>query len=597
MVSISTKSKQLIIAAGLALGIIALGACSGGGGGSITSPVSPPNVPVTPGGTWSGTLSSAGMSVNLPSVAGFNETLTFPANNATSGTTLTIKVSSGAPAGMPRLDPDMHVVLPYFYLQLSSSKSVTLNGFPGFKLQAPAHFNFGMLPAKIGYYDPKTGWTHVGDLTWSGGGLLTFTPTKTPVALLANTTYYALPYTCGGPSPSPTPTGVISCTASGTGAIGVLCINGTTPKTYGFVGKGRAGSSTVEQIDISTGASAGSSGAPFHTYSDTFGPTNCSGDEKHLRVFCTGFGSATITDINATTHSNTEFGSGATGGLSFSGGFCVICNLAFDPMDTAFIIEDAAPAGGGQYQRVGESSHAIDMSIGTSDPNENPGYDYVKNWVFDPGYSSSVLRIEDFTNGKGFSATSATTNMSTPDSGCVDVSTHVADTGNEFTPPDIVTLADLGSATEGAGGTLTVTTGQTTIAHSNDGSLDDDACATDSVLHLTFYQGEFDTPNLGFALLPTSSSGTTISDWAFAPWPLAPDGTFFGPGADPHTVASFNDPVNCPDCALSVNDGLTWLAVIDLFKFEHAPRKSGDPHTIDPTYDLVANHVIAFYKI
>jgi len=141
MFLISKKSKQLFMAAGLALGIVALGACSGGGG-SIQSPVAP-NQPASPAGTWSQTLSPAGMSANLPSVAGFSETLTVPANNASAGTTLTVKVSGSVPAGLPAIDPDLHMVKSFLYFTISTSKTVTLNGVPGFTLVAPPHFDYG----------------------------------------------------------------------------------------------------------------------------------------------------------------------------------------------------------------------------------------------------------------------------------------------------------------------------------------------------------------------------------------------------------------------------------------------------------------------
>jgi len=533
------------------------------------------------------------MSVDLPGVAGFSENLTFPANNAAAGTTLTLKVSAAVPSGLPAIDPDLHMVKSFLYFTVSSSKSVTLNGFPGFKLVAPPHYDYGNFPVKIAYYDPKTGWTHVGDMTYSAG-TLTFVPTRTPISLVANTTYYVIPYTCGGPSPSPTPTGVISCTASGTGAIGVLCASN---KTYAFVGKGLASQSQVEQIDISKGATANSSAAPTHTYTTSFQPTECSSDEKHLIVFCGGFGSGTLTDINATAQTNADFSTGASGFLSFSGGSCTICAIAYDTIDNAFLIEDPSATGGGagQFQRVPEASpHTINETLATSDPNENFGYDYVKNWIFNPFYNNFKLQVLNVTTGGIFTQTTGVSGISTPDSATVDVATHVGETPNEG--GDIITLADLGTATM-SGGVLTVSTGQTTTTHTNDEGLDNDATATDSVLHLTFLAGEFGTNHLGFALLPTTSTGTSISDWAYATFPNTPDGVTWSSAFDPHPVAAFNDPVNCPDCALSINQQTTWLAVIDLNKLKAAPRKSGDVHTIDPTYDLEANHVLSYYKI
>ncbi|MDQ6766265.1 MAG: hypothetical protein M3Z41_00410, partial [Candidatus Eremiobacteraeota bacterium] len=130
-----------------------------------------------------------------------------------------------------------------------------------------------------------------------------------------------------------------------------------------------------------------------------------------------------------------------------------------------------------------------------------------------------------------------------------------------------------------------------------DETLDIDAAATDSVIHVVFYAGEFGTNRLGFGLLPTTTTGTTISDWAFGTFPNTPDGFAWHSAFDPHPIAAYNDPVNCSDCALSINGAFTWLAVIDLKKLAAATRLSGDLHTIDPAFNLLTNHVIAYYKI
>ena len=595
----SKRAQRVVLATGLALGLLALGACSGGGG-SISNPLPQPNQPSTPqGGLAQFALNAAGMSVALPSVAGFAETLTIPANNAAAGTNMTVRVTSVEPAAMPKLDPDMHVAIPFLYFTIGTNKDVKLNGFPGFKMTIPAGFNMGNMPVKVGYYDPVGGWRHVGDFTLSGR-TATFTPTSAALTLKAGVTYYAITYTCGGPSPSPTPTGVISCTASGTGSIGLVCVTGgSTAKTYAFVGLGRSGTTSVEQVDISGGATGGGSHV-VHTYNSTTSTsyTECSGDTKNLRVFCGAYSGGELMDIHVSGQTDSEFASGATGFLGFSGGSCTICAIGYDRTDNAFLLEDPDPAGGGQFQRMGENSHTIDMSIHTSDPQENPGYDYVKNWVFNPGYRTDVLQIANFTNGKLYTTTSSITNMSTPDSAAVDVATHIAETPNECSfPTGLTTLADLGTATL-SGSTLTITTGQTTLkSTAQDSCLDPDASQVDSVIHTVFFTGEFGTATLGFGLLPTTSTGTTFSDWAFVAWPKQPDGGTFSSGVDPHQIAAFNDPNNCPDCGLALNANSSWLAVVDLFKLIHAPRSAGDSHAIDPTYNLVSHGVVAFYKL
>ncbi|MDQ6766933.1 MAG: hypothetical protein M3Z41_03905, partial [Candidatus Eremiobacteraeota bacterium] len=261
MFAISQKTQQFTAACLLALGVIALGACGGGGG--VSNPLPQP-VPQNPGATSTFPLNAAGMSIDLPSVSGFNTTFTLPANNATAGTNLTMKITPSAPAGSPALAPDMHVAIEFLYFTLTTNKDVRLNGFPGFKLTVPPSFNMGTLPVKIGFYDPVTGWQHVGNFTASSGQTFVFTPTSSAITLKAGVTYYMLPYTCGGPSPSPLPSSVIACAASGTGSIAVLCLQG---KTIAFVGKGNQRSNTVEQVDVTT------TGSIVHTYNTTFGPT------------------------------------------------------------------------------------------------------------------------------------------------------------------------------------------------------------------------------------------------------------------------------------------------------------------------------------
>jgi hypothetical protein len=194
--------------------------------------------------------------------------------------------------------------------------------------------------------------------------------------------------------------------------------------------------------------------------------------------------------------------------------------------------------------------------------------------------------------------------IQTPDAGNVDVSTHVAVTPNEFNPPDIFTTADLGTAVlnSPSAGMFTVSGSSQTLTINLLGTCgaDDTDMATDSVLHLTFVTGEFcdgGLERMGFVMLPASSSGLAISDYAFVKIPDTPDSVPWDAALDPHPVAAFNDPVNCPDCAIIVNREVTWLGVIDLKKLIAAPRSGSDAHAIDPTYDLQTNHVLKYYAI
>jgi hypothetical protein len=200
------KTSPQLASAGIAFAILVLGACSGGGSVSGPGPA-PLQQPATPTAeTLSLPLPQAGVSnAALPGVSGFTETISFPANNASSGTTLALTVSSRAPGAMPALAPDMFVAQPFLYLTLNSNHTVTLRNYPSFTMTLPPTVKPNSLPVKIGYYDPVSGWKHIGDLKLVGSKA-TFTPSgSTNITLNANVNYYAITYTCGGPSPSPSP--------------------------------------------------------------------------------------------------------------------------------------------------------------------------------------------------------------------------------------------------------------------------------------------------------------------------------------------------------------------------------------------------------
>ena len=203
MLSLVRTSSKLFVAAGIAFGILTLGACSGGGSIAPTGTGSAPQGPVT-FAQASVPFSSAGAAVSLPAVAGFAESIVLTANDAPAGTNLQIEISSTTPDGMPALNPDMHVAQPFLFFTLSSSKTVSLHGIPGFTLTLPVGYTYTSLPVKMGYYDPAGGWKHVGNLTLAGNKVI-FAPTTAALSMAASVKYYAMPYTCGGPSPSPSP--------------------------------------------------------------------------------------------------------------------------------------------------------------------------------------------------------------------------------------------------------------------------------------------------------------------------------------------------------------------------------------------------------
>jgi len=189
------KALQLCIAICVALGVLILGACSGGGGVTNPTPAQRP-LGAPAAGTLSLVLTGAVQSANLPSVAGFTESISLPANNAPAGTALSLTVSSQIPSGMPALAADMFVAQPFLYLTMNSNKTVTFNSYPGFTMTLPAGVHAANLPVKVGFFDPATGWKHVGDMTLTGSTAVFAPASGTRLTLNANVNYYALTYTC-----------------------------------------------------------------------------------------------------------------------------------------------------------------------------------------------------------------------------------------------------------------------------------------------------------------------------------------------------------------------------------------------------------------
>ena len=85
--------------------------------------------------------------------------------------------------------------------------------------------------------------------------------------------------------------------------------------------------------------------------------------------------------------------------------------------------------------------------------------------------------------------------------------------------------------------------------------------------------------------------------------PNDPKGIAFTFGEDPHSVTSYTSPNNGKAYAV-VADWSTgepeYLAVIDIAAMMAAPRVLGDytngKHVVDPTYDLIAHHVVRYVK-
>lgn len=127
--------------------------------------------------------------------------------------------------------------------------------------------------------------------------------------------------------------------------------------------------------------------------------------------------------------------------------------------------------------------------------------------------------------------------------------------------------------------------------------------------HLAVVTGDEGGDQLGVVELPSASgSGTPgFGDYAAAELPRTPDGQSWSQGFDPHPITAYVSPNTGRPMAIFANSAPpTWLAVIDLQGLLDAPRVAGVfpgglggpcpgcTHTVDPSYDLVANNVVRY---
>ena len=197
------KAKQLSIVAAVIFGIAVIAACSGGGTSSI-APVQQPQSGAPQSIQTSIPLAEVGSAIALPSIAGYTESITLTSNSAPAGTLLNLAISTTMPKGIPAMPEDFKETQGFLYFSISSSKTVTLNGFPGFAMTVPSGVRWDGGLLHLGFYDPAKGWQKIGDVAINGR-TMTFTPTKVALTLKAGVNYVVAPFACVAPSPTPTP--------------------------------------------------------------------------------------------------------------------------------------------------------------------------------------------------------------------------------------------------------------------------------------------------------------------------------------------------------------------------------------------------------
>src|ERR1700680_1265904 len=116
------KAKQLSIVASLVFGIAVVAACGGGGTSSVAPPHQPQ--PESPQSVQTSIpLAEVGPAISLPSLAGYNESITLTSNTAPAGTLLNLAISTTMPNGTPAMPEDFKATQGFLYFSISASKT------------------------------------------------------------------------------------------------------------------------------------------------------------------------------------------------------------------------------------------------------------------------------------------------------------------------------------------------------------------------------------------------------------------------------------------------------------------------------------------
>lgn len=360
------------------------------------------------------------------------------------------------------------------------------------------------------------------------------------------------------------------------------------------------------QVLVSSGSTLGASfvrhpmSGGSGTVSLTPAPDACAADPVNVRLYCIAYSSNVVNVLDLKTAPATVFATyttNASATLSFTGGSCMICGVAYDAADNGIII--ATANGYELYSAPPANALVKTIAAGVS---ENFGYNPVTNQVWSPHYpglsgTGTGFDLADIATGKLYTLTPNPT-VTEPDQGAVDNGTNIGITSEEFSNNVFLLPFSLATLNSPAAGQFADPFGQISLTSSLSAACDTmlDDIAVDSTAHLAFFTGEFCTPGpVGVAQLPSASGATpTISDWSFVNVPNVPAGTGWVEAYDPHAVAAFNLPPICADCGAVFNLDRSYVAIVDLKKLLAAPRDTTDTHMVAPSYDLICNSVITF---
>jgi hypothetical protein len=424
-------------------------------------------------------------------------------------------------------------------------------------------------------------------------------------------------YTAGGNTYAmvPSPTGVEQVeVASGSTLQSTTRVAATGVQTRALprLANGRVNQAAVKRMPrAKRRPQAGGSGITFPGFASVGGADECSLNVAGLTVYCINYSSNIVAVGNLSTLTETaEYTTDAgTNGVSFSGGSCVICGIAYDTIDSAFLISTS-----NGFEVYNATSGAKIKTIAEYVA-ENFGYNPVTDLIFSPQYGTKPQSMDaiNVSTGVDYAYSNLPVALDFPDSAAIDPITNVGISPEEFvgdagasSTQETLYLVNFGAATYNtpAGTPATysapiTTANLTSVDYAGSGIFISDA-ALDPGSHLAFFAGEFTGPGvIGAGQLPTTAptGAPAMGDYVFAALPSTPDSNEFDIPGDPHATATF--PFGSSVLGFTFNEEGTYLAVIDLVKLMAAPRDTTtpDPHAVSPTYDLVANGVVTYIAL
>jgi hypothetical protein len=150
-----------------------LAACGGGGGAPISpQPTATPTPTATPvRGPVAASLGSQPTSAPMPAVSGYSGTISFPSGSGSLSINTSASPSPGVPTLQVRRRSTPVTNTPLFYLTITATSAVTLNGTPGIAIALPPNAPLG--PYYIGAYNGSYWSTAAGPVS-AAGSTVTF---------------------------------------------------------------------------------------------------------------------------------------------------------------------------------------------------------------------------------------------------------------------------------------------------------------------------------------------------------------------------------------------------------------------------------------